>query len=490
MIKTRKKELGQFFTPARIARIAVSMVSKQQSDKFLAADPGYGEGALSLALIEKFPNVRIEGYEIDGNLVQRHKINDNIKIHHEDYLFKFNNNNYDLVICNPPYNRFQNYENINQIKNLENKLNIHINKLSSSYVLFIYKAIHELKQDGEAIFIVPIEFFNTKYGIDLKRQLHRERTLHSVVLFDTNSSHFDEAITTTCILKITKSANNFIRVCKDRDELIEITKLVNYSEITPEQKWFHIFTQEESFEFKNTAPLYKYAKVTRGIATGANHYFILTPSQVKDLKLPHASVKECIVRSSDVISPILDVQSFDLLKNSDRQVYIFTGSEIDDSATKKYIDYGLQLGVHLTFLNSRRTPWYKLEKSTVYPILLSVFDRSTIKAIYNKASVLNLTTFHGLHVNPLYHKYTKIIYLFFITNIANQMFKASKRIYGNGLLKLEPNDYNNTFLLDFEMIGTKDYNKLGHLFYELEVDNSFSSSIIKESELIFLQYLT
>ena len=490
MIKLRKKQFGQFFTPPRIAGIAVKLISKKDDEHIVAADPGFGEGALSYALISRFSNARIDAYEIDELLVKQNFLEKNIQLINQDYFLEFNKNKYDVIICNPPYNRFQNYENINQISIIEQNLNIEVSKLSSSYVIFIYKAIHELKDEGEAIFIVPIEFFNTKYGIDLKSILYHDRMLHSVVLFNTDWSHFADAITTTCIIKITKRPNKTISIYRDFNNEIEMIKQLDYSEIQPEKKWSHVFSSDGEQHFSNQAPLYKYAKVSRGIATGANNYFILSPSQVSDLKLNHNSVRKCVVKSVDIVNPILDIDCFNDLELKGKSCYIFTGQESNDQATIKYIKMGVELGIDKTFLNSRRKPWYKLEKDVAYPILLSVFDRSNIKVVYNKVGVLNLTTFHGLSVNSMYSKYIKIIFLFLLTKSSNSMFKKSKRIYGNGLNKLEPNDYNETNVLDFEILDLQDLSKLNELFSKLEKDNLYSSDIINEAESVFLNYLT
>ena len=134
MPKSKRKNKGQFFTSANIARFMAKMFDANSFNKnhISILDPGAGTGILSAAFIERVlsicPDVKISltCYEIDSNVLPILKNNlEYIKskflnqiyyqILEKDYIISqsndFNNNlwasenprKYDFIISNPPY---------------------------------------------------------------------------------------------------------------------------------------------------------------------------------------------------------------------------------------------------------------------------------------------------------------------------------------------------------------------------------------------------
>lgn len=119
-----KAELGQFFTPYRIASFMASLFPKTESEIRLL-DPGAGIGTLSSAFIERVksenwsvPKLSVDAYEIDNSVLVELKKNlsdalsevknSSLEIFADDFLEKTSfdyawkiNRTYTHVIMNP-----------------------------------------------------------------------------------------------------------------------------------------------------------------------------------------------------------------------------------------------------------------------------------------------------------------------------------------------------------------------------------------------------
>ena len=126
-----KKELGQFMTINETLQEKVISFIKNNPTKVL--EPSVGQGHLILKLLEKYPSISYDAYEIDKDL---DFLIDNVKL--GDFLLKKFNQKYLTIIGNPPF-----------IKT----------KTGNLYQEFIRKCFNLLKKDGELIMIVPSSFF-------------------------------------------------------------------------------------------------------------------------------------------------------------------------------------------------------------------------------------------------------------------------------------------------------------------------------------------
>src|SRR5207247_1206450 len=120
-----------------------------------------------------------------------------------------------------------------------------------------------------------------------------------IAIFDPNRSVFEQALTTSCILFLEKgrSASASIHsvraasvgdVCRFLDDLLAErpatkgrTTYVNLSGHKPEAKWLNQILAPRSDQPRQLPRrVGDYFRCLRGIATGANDYFCLTPSEM------------------------------------------------------------------------------------------------------------------------------------------------------------------------------------------------------------------
>ena len=492
----KKKKLGQVFTPIEIAQFMSDLVSNSQAKTVL--DPAVGQGIFIDCLEKaKYQNMNYTCYDIDKEVIKefRKNISAPVNLFIEDYLSSFCENKFDIIICNPPYNKFQQIPNRNKyIANFREWFNIEMSSYSNLCVYFLIKSLHELTENGKCVYIIPYEFFNTEYGIGVKKYLLESKRLKAIYKFDSTIKLFDDAITTSCILFFDGNQNekiDFIYI-RSIDEL-ETKKFFKVnthsnSDINPNGKWNRYFSDEKKFRSSKLVFFKDIAQVKRGIATGNNKFFCLSRDQVRDLKISEESLVRCVTKSADVERFIFTREDFARLEKQNKKVFLFDGEKAKSEYDSYYINYGKAQRVYQGYLNSHKNPWYALEKRAPAPIWITVFSRNKLKIIRNESGVKNLTTFHGIYFNEKNEEYINLFFCYLLTPIGHEHLCINKRDYGNGLNKFEPNDLTNALILDLSMISLADRRKILYCYDQIK-DQGVTQEILEKMNNIFLCYV-
>ena len=503
-----RKKFAQFFTPPPIAEFLCNYVVESKVKPKEILEPAFGLGIFSRVLRSVFNyKQKIDCFEIDDMVIEAGedmRKNLQINLFQKNYLHTWGIN-YDSIVCNPPYLKFHDYDNAELIPLLNKKLKLKLSGFTNIYTLFILKSISELNEGGRAAYIVPSEFFNSDYGVEVKKYLINTKALKFVVNFHFEENVFDKALTTATILLFEKNKNSnqvvsFFNINKF-EELIDIKAHIltdaNYSgqkftlnlqDLDPKVKWRNYYQDNIKHDSTILVNFKKYCKAKRGIATGANDYFSFNLEKAELHKIKMDNLLPCICRSADIDTLFFTQSQFDKLANNGKKVFLVDLRVWPDVHTNNYIKIGIAEEVHEKFLTKNRSPWYAIENKKPADIWVGVFNRDSIKFIQNNTNALNLTTFHGIYINPLYKKYKAIIFAYLLTNLSKELFDVNKREYGNGLSKYEPNDFNNSNIFDFELL-TKDQinhiNSLIVLLKESESDELKSKLVIEQIDEYF-----
>lgn len=500
-----RKKYAQFFTPAEVADVMTEWLlgNDALSD---VLEPAFGLGIFSRILLSKKPHLSITGYDVDDVIYKEAlKVFDGVRcvnLRLEDYV---NNNNwneeYDGIICNPPYFKFHDYDNKSAISTVNQKLHIKLKFHTNLYALFLLKSINQLKKGGRCAFIIPSEFLNSDYGVGVKEYLIQSRKLRHIIVFNFKENVFDDALTTSAIVlcandehadAIAFSYVNDVAQLKKVKQIILSYPNNKYSDfiygvkdIHADLKWKNYYSPTDVPQFRNLVPFATYAKVMRGIATGANEYFSFNLSKVKSFGIDMVNMQPCICHAADVSGLCFTSEDFDKLVNGDKNVYILNPVNRQDENLSLYISKGEEEKINERYLTSKRTPWYSMEKRAPSPIWVNVFNRNGLRFVRNETQVMNLTTFHCIYVNSnLFGVDADLLFAYLISNTAQILFSTCGREYGNGLNKFEPNDLNKSLMLDIGSLSEIKKDKLRTIY--LQNKRSSDLSYINEIDAILV----
>jgi len=240
--KTKRKSLGQFFTPIPIA-CYMGKMAQFQGETVRILDPGAGSGILTASVIDNLIERGINRFVIDlyenddavipmlesnmrslkesiisRNLVLEYSIIKKNFIVANQFVWTgmLPSEEYDIIICNPPYKKIGK-------KSIESMVMRDIvYGQPNLYFLFMAMGARLLKEGGEFIYIVPRSFSSGLYFSAFRRWFLSEMRITNLHLFASREAvggSQDSVLQETVILRAIKTTARQLK--------IEITESMN-----------------------------------------------------------------------------------------------------------------------------------------------------------------------------------------------------------------------------------------------------------------------
>jgi adenine-specific DNA-methyltransferase len=247
------------------------------------------------------------------------------------------------------------------------------------------------------------------------------------------------------------------------DGCLELTSL------NPRAKWLNLLLNGKARQDSAAFPrrVGDYFDCRRGIATGANDFFCLSRSALREHGLTEAHVEPCITKATDGEGLVFTGEKFEALVASDRRCFLLNPSR-NAPRLARYLELGEQRGIPQRHLPSHRPVWYLPENRAVADIWVAVFSRESVKFILNTSRAENLTCFHGLYAKPGWETLPPLMTLFLNSSAGRKAFTQVNRFYGDGLNKLEPRDVEDMPCPAMPELSRTDAEELVKVLAELE----------------------
>jgi adenine-specific DNA-methyltransferase len=463
--REKLREKGQFWTPTWIAQAMVSYVLQANSDHIF--DPAVGTGAFLLAAKEYAFSHEIDisfyGTEIDPQVIEEAKgegltISELENIQIRDFVQNPPESTFSSIVANPPYLRHHRIPSEMKIFLKEfskDLLGSSIDGRAGLHIYFLLRALQILQKDGRLAFIMPADTCEGIFAKKLWKWITNNYRLDAVITFTEDATPFPNVDTNPIIFLICndnpKSSFKWIE-CQESESKSLISWIEsNFSYNDLNDLDIKDRTIEEGLSTGLSRPPlnidYKYSLldfiyVIRGIATGANDFFLLTKEQVDSIGIHEKFTRRTIARTRDVDQDIITYEDLEELEKKGRPTYLFYPDERAlyeyPKSVQKYILLGEDRELNNRSLISQRNPWYKMEKRDVPPFLFAYLGRRNTRFILNKARALPLTSFLCVypHIDTEENKW-KIWELLSNEEIIKNLSLVGKS-YGSGAIKVEP----------------------------------------------------
>lgn len=452
-----RRKFGQFFTGPVVARFMINWLLENKKSSIM--DPAFGLGAFAE---EALANPKLEsfrGFEIDPHVLSFSKKQfKDVSLKQADYLLNWKNPEVDAIVCNPPYMKFQNFADKEEVlQSFVEHLGVKLSGYMNTASAFLLKSISEVSEGSRIAYIMPFEFMNAGYGELVKDHLLKFGEVNAFIKLACEKEAFSEVTTSVGIILFTKKnkpkSDIPFYVVHSLSELTTLKalkplKTIKRTDLKAADKWaIHFEEGEIIFQAEYLTELKTFGNFSRGIATGANEYFGFSKSKATDHKIPEDNLIPCISKSQQIKSSLFEKNDLNALVKSDATIYLVDLMvDSDAKAVKSYIKSGVEQEIHTRYLTKMRNPWYKLEKRAPAKILFGVFSRGGYKVIRNFTKAINLTCYHGFYPNTLGEKYVDYLFFYFMSDAAGKIMQANMRKYGDGLDKFEPNDLNRSLV--------------------------------------------
>ena len=460
------REKGQFWTPDWVAEAMVSYTLVGGASTLF--DPAVGAGAFARALRACIRgtdrNVAFEGREVDPEALDEAEQSGLSRLQLSgvvlrDFLFDRSIPPQAAVVANPPYIRHHRLG--LDLKQRLRGLTKHIigkqlDGRTGYHVYFLIRALDLLENGGRLAFIVPSDVCEGKFADKLWQWISSNYRVDGAVTFAPEASPFPGVDTNPIILLLRKAppAPTLMWgrcLVSGTDELK--AWLANDLQHGPmgEVKFERRELDEALKTGLSRAPsnldphvptLADYASTCRGIATGANDFFLFTREKAEQLAVSPNYFLRCVGRTRDVPGDEVTDETLAELEEKSRPTFLLS---IRDEAKEdlppllqKHIRNGEEEGIADRALISMRNPWYKMEHRDPPPLLFAYLGRRNARFIRNKAGVVPLTGFlciypHNPDPNHVDRLWTALNHPDTINNIA-----LVAKSYGGGAVKAEP----------------------------------------------------
>ncbi len=470
-----RNRLGQFATPTGLAldilKAGKRLLGEKDTIRFL--DPAIGTGSFYSALLSVFPEEQIQwarGFEIDDHygepakaLWGEHALDTTLADFTSQVPPENDSDKANLIVCNPPYVRHHHLTPADKSRLHTATLRasgVALNGLTGLYCYFLCLSHAWLAKNGVGLWLIPSEFMDVNYGAPIKDYLLEAVTLERIHRFDPSEVQFGDAIVSSAVVCFHNSPRPLGHVVQftygGTLEKPRICRDVSADTLAPNRKWTRIpfadtdVTTESAIRFDDLFTIH------RGIATGANSFFVLSAEKAEALGLPGAMLKPILPspRYLDVDEIKSDSEG---LPRIDRRLMLIDCGLPEEEVRREfpqlwaYLNEGASQGISERYLCKHREPWYSQENRSPAPFLCTYMgrhkeDKTVFRFILNHSRATAANVYLLLYPKPrlaraIFGNKDKVRAVWkALCSIDPESITGAGRVYGGGLHKLEPKE--------------------------------------------------
>lgn len=457
---------GGYYTPPQIAHFLLRWALRDMQTASIL-EPSCGDGAFIKALIDGGFKYRrldaIEYIEEEANKAASIK-GKGVKVTCSDFHhFCLNSDlKYNLVVGNPPYIRYQFYEESQKAlaKTIIESAGLKFSKMINAWVPFVIGACQHLKKHGRLAFVIPTDFLQVSYAKQLRDYILQSFAQTTVVTFNTIVF---EGIQQDVILLLCDdfgcTSGHQLRFCNLNNnsdlEGLDINAIGVNTRIhtNGDDKWtsFSITDEEkgliESLNERIEHHIGDYARVEVGITTGDNKYFTVSKSTV-DLFGLHPFCRPMVGRSVQVDGAIFSVRDWEanVAKDTRAHLLVFDSqkAEFSSKGVQDYIAKGVSDEVNKRYKTRIRDEWYVVPSIKLSDALFIRRNNVCPKLILNSAGAYTTDTMHRVFIR------SGVILDAFVASYYNSLSLACCELYGRsfggGVLEIMPSEVQKVIL--------------------------------------------
>jgi hypothetical protein len=466
-----RNRLGQFATSLPLALDIARYVERHWNDRADAIrflEPAVGSGAFYSALRQAFRTQTVAealGIEIDPAVAQVASSlwgETGLDVVEADFTTLKPQPRFNLILTNPPYVRHHhiNGPDKERLKALAyQRLDIDVSGLAGLYCHFLLLCDAWLEEGGLAAWLIPSEFMDVNYGKALKDYLTNHVTLIATHRYCPSDVQFCDALVTSAIVVFEKSkpSKSHTASMSFGGSMLapQTTEDVPVSVLRTSRKWTQ-FPSSGPWQIPHTDTLGELFTIKRGLATGANSFFILDRAEAQRLEIPQACLKPILPSSRYIEESVIESEA-DGYPRLDVALSLIDCCLPEDQVQERhpafwrYLASGKAEKVHTGYLASRRNPWYSQERRDPAPFLCMYMGRKTedgrpFRFYWNKSQATAANGFLLLYPKgvlkatlgsrPELHAAV----LAALEGIKPDSLISEGRVYGGGLYKMEPKE--------------------------------------------------
>jgi adenine-specific DNA-methyltransferase len=461
-----RNRTGQFATPHSLALdIAqrLKTLRSAESNPIQFIEPSIGTGALYSAMCATFGVECITeamGVEIDRDIAaaaQQLWKSQNLKVIQEDFTIQAPVARYNVLVANPPYVR---HHHLTPAQKYALQSAVHaqtgykVSGLAGLYCYFMLLSHCWLTENALVAWLVPSEFMDVNYGNVLRRYLTERVTLLHIHRTQPTDLQFSDALVSSAIViyraalppndhQVQFSLGGGVNAPKQQQE-------IPLEQLQQAQKWTH-FPGKQKRAAATTKFLGDLFEIKRGIATGANEFFILSREEAARHRLPDRFLRPILPSPRYLLDQVIEADAEGYPRLSKQLLLVDCNLPMEQIQAEypmlaRYLASGEEQKLHQRYLATKRTPWYRQEQRSPAQFLCTYMGRTPLRFFWNQSQSLASNVYlllypridlkQKLQINP--GLYSEIFT--WLQNIEQTRIEDEGRVYGGALHKIEPRE--------------------------------------------------
>ncbi|WP_025324116.1 methyltransferase domain-containing protein [Deferrisoma camini] len=505
-----RKRLGAFYTDGAVVEFLVAWGARKPRRRVL--DPSCGDGRfLEAAARRGVPELigcdldpealamaqqRLNGADSDARWIR----GDFFELSPADL------GSVDLVVGNPPYVRYQSFRGETRRRALTSaaEMGVRLTGLTSSWAPFLLHATRFLETGGDLAMVVPAELVHAQYGVATLRGLLKHFGRLRLLGFDRNL--FPEAQEETFLLLAEERGKASDRMewvdVGDPEGLLRLLDVeppsvplvvagtVRFGEalIGPEAR--KVWHRWRGSRYVRT--LGSIGRVVNGYVSGDNGFFHRTLDEGAELGMPSRWLVPA-ARSAKSLRGLFfseeDVRALEARGVAHHLVVpedgLFGAATAD--ALARWCRLGEQEGVPDRYKCRTRRPWWRVPGVYTADVFWSYMIGDLPRVSVNRAGAVFANSLHGVrlqkdHVDP------RRVALAAYTSLGLLAMELEGRVYGGGVLKLEPTECA-AIPLPFPPVEAEDLDRVAQRVDACLRQGEFEGAIARADELLLIRGL-
>ena len=460
-----EKLRGAYYTPEEISEFIINWGFSDAVNTVL--EPSCGDGVFLQSLMKKIGNydcIAVELVEEEAEKTRSLVQGDTrFNVITNDFYNEYENHlrykNFDLIIGNPPYIRYQyltEEQRAEQSKILTSN-GLKPNKLINAWVTFVIACVQMLSVNGKFAFVIPAELLQVKYAEQLRMHLMNHLQKITIVTFrelifpgveqevvillgEKDETHVD-----THQIKMLEF-NNINDLTRNFSAIEENVPFQDIDMTT--RKWTRYFLSEEQNERiteiqgdNRFVPFSNIGGVDIGITTGNNGFFCVDKKTVNKYDLGNVT-KSLIARSVNI--PGITFNQEDWIKNVElgARTYLIDFNNVQEeeftAPQLEYIADGEERKENTGYKCSIRNKWYCIPSIWSPDAFFLRRNHLYPKFVLNNLGAVSTDTMHRIRFSILTDK--KRAVLSYYNSIGLAFTELEARSYGGGVLEILPGE--------------------------------------------------
>jgi adenine-specific DNA-methyltransferase len=457
-----RKARGAFFTPPLVCRFIAEWAIRNGAERIL--EPSCGEAEFLVAAASRLDQLRAEDSgQLAGVELHDHSAREATRrvaatgrratIATANFFAITPAPVFDVVIGNPPYVRFQDFNGAGRAlsRRAAALAGVELSALASSWAAFTVQSALSLRTGGRLGLVLPAELLAVNYAAPVRRFLSERFGKVRLVLF---RERVFPGVQEDVVLLLAdgygegQDATFEINHVENADDLARSARGGHgWVPVSPAGRWNNALVQPDALKAYTEASasfteLESWGDTTLGMVTGNNSFFTLSPNDARLRGLKRRELLPISPAGSRHLRGVtFSARDRAALGRKGERTLLFRPPVEPSGAALAYILEGQASRTDQAYKCRVRTPWWRVPLVKPADMLLTYMNADTPRLCQNLGLVHHLNSVHGVYLRPeLRDVGARLLPLASLSSVTMLGAELVGRSYGGGMLKLEPKE--------------------------------------------------